>query len=84
MKLGKVDGENFKSFLKKNKNIFYCTALEGDYDCICYFSSSNPEELGKIYSEIFEELGDSIELIDLLIWDKVHKYVQFPGQELEK
>ena len=64
-----------------NHNIFYCAKLEGEYNCIVYLVSSNPQELGEHFNNLMRVLGTSIKKIDLLFLDKIYKYVQFPEGE---
>ena len=73
-----VDTNKFKYYLLLNKNIFYSAKLIGEYNCIVYITSKNPDEFGEQLREIRIILKDSVIDIDLLHLDKVHKYVQFP------
>jgi len=77
-----LNNEELKQYLEHNKNIMYGPKLKGDYDGIIYVLSENPTELGKIYAEIIDIIGSSLQEVDLIIWDKIHKYVQFPEKEL--
>lgn len=79
---GKYFEKDFKNYLAMKPNIFYCAKLDGDYNCILYVVSENPNELGKVYEEIIEILDNSVESIDLLFLDKIYKYLQFPEKEL--
>lgn len=79
---GKYFEKKFKDYLATNTNIFYCAQLEGDYDCILYVLSDNPDKLGKIYDGILDALDNSIESMDLLFLDHIYKYIQFPEIEL--
>ena len=81
LNLENLDERKFKDFLIMNHNIFYCAKLEGEYNCIVYLVSSNPQELGEHFNNLMRVLGTSIKKIDLLFLDKIHKYVQFPEGE---
>lgn len=83
LKVKKPNGEKIKEFLQKHNNVFYSAKLEGDFNILTYFLTENPRDLGKMYSEFIALFGNSLEKIELLIWNEIHKYIQFPLQELE-
>jgi len=83
LNLKNLNEKKFKDFLLTNKNIFYSAKLEGEYNCIIYLVSSNPQEVGKNFSNLMRVLETSIKKIDLLFLDKIHKYIQFPEGEIE-
>ena len=82
IKAKKINEEKFTNYLDKQKNVFYCAKLKGDYQIIVYVLSKDPTELGKIYDEILGILEGTVEDIDLLFFNEIHKYIQFPEREL--
>ena len=83
LKLRNVDIKKFKDYLQQNENIFYSAKLIGEYNCMIYITSKNPDEFGVQLKEIRNLLKDSIIDMDLLHLEKIHKYVQFPEEMLE-
>jgi DNA-binding Lrp family transcriptional regulator len=81
-KLKKFDEEELKDLLLRNDHVFYAAKLEGEYNCIIYVVASNPDEIGEQYDKIYSVLSSSIIESDLLFLKKLHKYVQFPEDEL--
>ena len=77
------DKQKIGKVLQKEEHIFYCAELEGKYNMICYVLSKNPHELGEIFDRVLGELNDYIIESDLLFFDELKKYVQFPMQILE-
>jgi DNA-binding Lrp family transcriptional regulator len=82
LKLRNADEENFKSYLAGNANIFYSAKLIGEYNCIVYMISTNPDEFGKQLKEMRNSLKSSIIQMDLLFLEEMYKYVQFPEELL--
>ena len=78
LKLRNVDTKLFENYLLNNESIFYSAKLIGEYNCIVYITSKNPEEFGGQLREIRNLLKDSIISMDLLHLEKIDKYVQFP------
>ncbi|MEK6800436.1 MAG: winged helix-turn-helix transcriptional regulator, partial [Nanoarchaeota archaeon] len=72
-----------KEFLHKSSHIFYSAKLVGVYSAVIYIVSKDPLELGGKLKEIRTILGDDLLNIDLINMEKIHKYVQFPMQELD-
>ena len=83
-KLKRFNEKKLKDFLSRNQNVFYAARLDGEYNCIIYIVASDPHEIGEQYNKIIENLGNSIIESDLLFLDKVHKYIQFPEEELKE
>jgi len=77
-----VDKKRFSSYLEDNENVFYSAELDGEYNCIVYVVSSDPKEMGAQFRGILGILGKSVKKSELLILEKVHKYIQFPEKEL--
>ena len=82
LKLRNIDIKKFEDYLQKNENIFYSAKLIGEYNCIVYITSKDPDEFGKKLKEIRNLLRDSIIDVDLLHLEKIYKYVQFPEEIL--
>lgn len=78
-----VNDSKFSEYLEKQKNVYFSPKLSGSYDGIVYILASNPVELGKIYNDLIEHLGVSVEKVDLLFWGDVLLYTQFPEGELD-
>jgi len=74
--------KELQQFLQKNKHVFYAARLIGSYTAIIYVVSTNPLELAEKLKEIRTVIKEDLLNIDLLHMEKVHKYVQFPVQEL--
>lgn len=83
LKLRNINKKKLGDYLQMNKNVFYSAKLLGEYNCIIYMTSKNPDELGNQLKEIRNILGDSVIEMDLLYLEKVDKYVQFPEEILE-
>jgi DNA-binding Lrp family transcriptional regulator len=82
LKLKNVNKKNFEDYLYSNNEIFYSAKLIGEYNCILYITSKDPNEFGKQLKDIRKTLGDSIVKMDLLYLEEFHKYVQFPEELL--
>ncbi len=74
----KLDKKEFQRYINSTQNILYCPKLEGDYNCIVYVVSENPEEQGEIQEGLMNVLGNAIKNLDLLFFSKVLKYEHFP------
>ena len=78
LKLKNVDERRFKNYLLSNNNIFYSAKLIGEYNCVLYITSKNPEEFGRQLKEVRQLLKGSIIEMDLIHLEEIYKYVQFP------
>ena len=74
--------KQLKEFLHKSSHVFYSARLIGAYSAVIYIVSKDPLELGEKLKEIRTIIGDDLLSIDLINMEKIHKYVQFPVQEL--
>ena len=74
--------KELQDFLDRNTHVFYAARLIGSYTAIIYVVSTNPLELAEKLKEIRTVIKNDLLNIDLLHLEKVHKYVQFPVQEL--
>ena len=74
--------KELQDFLDRNTHVFYAARLIGSYTAIIYVVSTNPLELAEKLKEIRTVIKEDLLNIDLLHMEKVHKYVQFPVQEL--
>lgn len=74
--------KELKEFLHKNPHIFYSARLIGAYSAVIYIVSKDPLELGDKLKEIRIILGDDLLSMDLINMEKIHKYIQFPMQEI--
>ncbi len=79
----KETSKELKEFLHKNSHVFYSARLIGAYNAVIYIVSKDPLELGEILKEIRRIIGDNLLSMDLIHLEKIHKYIQFPIQELE-
>jgi len=76
--------KELQDFLHKNRHVFYAARLIGSYAAVIYVVSGNPLELAEKLREIRTVVGDDLLNIDLLHLEKIHKYLQFPLQELNQ
>ena len=74
--------QKLKEFLHNSPHVFYSARLIGAYSTVIYIVSKDPLELGDKLRKIRTILGDDLLSIDLINMEKIHKYVQFPMQEL--
>ncbi len=79
----KETSKKLESFLHHNTHVFYAARLIGPYTAVIYVVSRDPLELGEKLKEIRAVLKDDLLNLDLLQMEKIHKYVQFPMQELK-
>ncbi len=81
-KLKHLNEKELSIYLNSKKNIYYSPKFEGDYGGMIYILSKTPDELGKIYNEISLLLDKNLIELDMIFWGEVHKYIQFPVEEL--
>jgi DNA-binding Lrp family transcriptional regulator len=83
LKLKDVNKAKFSEFVANMPNIMYAAELEGEVNCILYVFSQEPQEMFETYSQVLDFLADKVISSDLLFFNKVEKYVQFPEKELK-
>ena len=77
-----LDENAFQRLISTIDTIYYSPKLDGDYDGIIYLLTQDPYELGKSYDLLLKLFLDGGVEFDILFWNDVHKYVQFPEIEL--
>jgi DNA-binding Lrp family transcriptional regulator len=81
---GTVPQEEIYSTMQKSDNIFYANRLSGKYSIIMYVLANSPQELKKTMFHVRKSIGKDILDMEILIFDELYNYTQFPKGIREK
>ncbi|MBS3133917.1 Lrp/AsnC family transcriptional regulator [Candidatus Woesearchaeota archaeon] len=70
--------EEFKNFLKNNKNVLWAVKTIGRWNFLVYVITKNEEEFHKVINQIRLEFPDIIRTYETLLANEEYKYTYFP------